>query len=105
MRNNAILNSYFLSFRMASFRYFVFSRPDVISSFRYFAWRFFVISSFRLALFRLFALSERLAKRRKNATRKDEMTKRRHAKIQNNEKNAKLKDEITKGRHAKRRKK
>ena len=55
MRNNAILNSYFSSFCMASFRYFVFS-PGVISSFRYFAWRFFVISSFRLALFRLFAL-------------------------------------------------
>ena len=83
MRNNAIFNSYFSSFRMASFRYFVFS-PGVISSFRYFAWRFFVISSFRLALFRLFAPPERQAKRRKNAMRKDEITKRRHAKRRNN---------------------
>ena len=69
MRNNAILNSYFSSFRLASFRYFVFS-PGVISSFRYFTWRFSryfvfspgVISSFRPArtpsdgVFRLFAL-------------------------------------------------
>ena len=47
------------------FRSFVFS-PGVISSFRYFAWRFFVISSFRLALFRLGAAPYRQAKRRKN---------------------------------------
>ena len=65
MRNNASLNFYFFVFRMASFRYFVFS-PGVISSFRYFAWRFFVISSFRLAFFRLFAPPERRAKRRNN---------------------------------------
>ena len=109
-RNNATLNSYFSSFRMASFSYFVFS-PGVISSFRYFAWRFFVISSFRLALFRLFAPSERQAERRINATRKDEITNRRQAKRRNNEKtpgektkDAMRKDEIiTKRRQAKRR--
>ena len=44
----------FLSFRLAPLCYFVFS-PGIISSFRYFAWRFFVISSFRVALFSLFA--------------------------------------------------
>ena len=89
---------------MASFRYFVFS-PGVISSFRYFAWRFFVISSFRLALFRLFAPPERQAKRRKNAMRKDEITKRRHAKRRNNatRNNEITPCEITKRRQAKRR--
>ena len=68
MRNNAILNSYFSSFRLASFRYFVFS-PGVISSFRYFTWRFF----------RYFVFSPR-----HNARRKDEKTKLRHAKRRNN---------------------
>ena len=58
MRNNAILNSYFSYFPLASFRYFVFS-PGVISFrlfvilrglfslFRLFAWRYFVL---RLAI-------------------------------------------------------
>ena len=41
------------SFRLASFRYFIFS-PGVFSLFRLFAWRFFVISSFRVASFRYF---------------------------------------------------
>ena len=53
-RNNGILNSYFSSSRLASFRYFIFS-PGVISSFRNLARRFVVISCFHLALFRLFA--------------------------------------------------
>ena len=74
MRNNAILKSYFSSFRMASFRHFVFS-PGVISYFRYFAWRFFVISSLRLALFRLFTPQERQAKRRKDEKTPREKTK------------------------------
>ena len=77
MRNNAILNSYFSSFRMASFRYFVFS-PGVISFFRNFAWRF---SLFRLFAWRYFVFSPR-----QNAKRKDEKTKKRHAKRRNNEK-------------------
>ena len=67
MRNNAILNSYFSPFRMATFRYFVFS-PGLISSFR-----------------PARTPSEK-TKRRKNATRKDEITKRRHAIRRNNEK-------------------
>ena len=56
----------FSSFRMASFRYFVFS-PGVISFFRYFAWRF---SLFRLFAWRYFVFSPR-----QNAKRKDEKTK------------------------------
>ena len=80
------------SFRLASFRYFVFS-PGVFSLFRLFAWRFFVISSFRVASFRYFVFSRGVfssfrlfawrsggAKRRNNARRKDEITKKRHAK-------------------------
>ena len=67
------------SFRMASFRYFVFSL-GVFSLFRLFAWRLFVISSFRVAFFRLFAWRSGKAKRRNNARRKDEITKKRHAK-------------------------
>ena len=80
------------SFRLASFRYFVFSL-GVFSLFRLFAWRLFVISSFRVAFFRLFVFSRGVfssfrlfawrsggTKRRNNARRKDEITKRRHAK-------------------------
>ena len=103
------------SFRLASFRYFVFS-PGVFSLFRLFAWRLFVISSFRLAFFvissfrvasfryfvfsrgvfssfRLFAWRSGGAKRRNNARRKDEITKKRHAKYR--------KDEITPGEKTK----
>ena len=88
MRNNAILNSYFSSFRMASFRYFVFS-PGIISSFRYFAWRFFVfspgvISSFRPARTPSEKTKKRHAKRRNNEKTPREKTKRRHAKRRNN---------------------
>ena len=67
------------SFRLASFRYFVFSL-GVFSLFRLFAWRIFVISSFRVAFFRLFAWRSGGAKRRNNTRRKDEITKKRHAK-------------------------
>ena len=80
------------SFRLASFRYFVFS-PGVFSLFRLFAWRLFVISSFRLAFFRYFVFSRgvfslfRLFAWRffvfslgVLAGRKDEITKKRHAK-------------------------
>ena len=67
------------SFRLASFRYFVFSL-GVFSLFRLLAWRLFVISSFRVAFFRLFAWRSGGAKRRNNARRKDEITKKRHAK-------------------------
>ena len=74
MRNNAILNSYFSSYRMASFRYFAFS-PGVISSFRYFVISRGVFSLFRLALFRLFAPPERQAKRRKDEKTPCEKTK------------------------------
>ena len=50
------------------FRYFVLIfvvSPCVISSFRYFAWRFFVFSSFRSALLRLGAAPQRQAKKTK----------------------------------------
>ena len=106
MRNNAILNSYFSSFRTASF---------VISSFRLALFRLFVISR---GIFRYFVFSPGVilsfrpartpsekTKRRKNAMRKDEITKRRHAKRQNNatRNNEITPCEITKRRQAKRR--
>ena len=89
-----ILNSYFSSFRLAFICLFDISR-GVFSSFRIFAWRYFVFSPCH------------------NAKRCDDKTKKHHVKRQKNEKmprkkakkrkNAKQKDEITKGHHAKRR--
>ena len=75
------------SFRLAFFCYFVFSR-GVFSFFRLFAWRFFVFSSFRLALWLGHAkrrnnekkTPREITKRRNNAWRKDEITKRHQAK-------------------------
>ena len=67
--NNGMVSCFALSissFRLTSFRYFVFSpgvfryfvfSPDVFSLFRLFAWRLFVISSFRLAFSRYFVFS------------------------------------------------
>ena len=57
--NNGMVSCFALyisSFRLASFRYFVFS-PGVFSLFRLFAWRLFVISFFRVAFFRYFEFS------------------------------------------------
>ena len=59
MPNNAILNSYFSSFRVALFRLFAWRNFVflfvVFSSFHLFAWRLFIISTFLLMLLRFFA--------------------------------------------------
>ena len=77
MRNNVILNSYFSSFHLASFRYFVFvaRRFFVIWFFRLALFRLFVISRGDLTLFRLFAWRYFVLAQRHNARRKDEKTK------------------------------